>query len=233
MRQQLLCHVIILSGYSHQFVNLPLMDFFSSRDARYENIHTSDHLQRTQIEKVYNKDLAAFCELVRRSFVFLITDETPTAHNVPLLNVVARLVDVVSSIPNVSTALVSSKEIRGRCDAAEVVRQLETAADLMGLDANTRHRILGVATDSAAYDLKAVDDIQTSWEAFLMKVRCPSHLIHLVVEFIANLTDEDLNIILDGTFRSRTGFKSLLDSITSIIEMRDLRKLYGIVPPIP
>jgi hypothetical protein len=209
------------------------MIFFSSRDPRYQNLHTPDHLQRTQIDMAYQKDVSAYRTRATKAFHYLIADETPTAHNVPLFNVVDRMIDVLSISPTISTALVSSKEVRGRCDATEVVRQINDATSVMGLDEDARHRILGIATDSAAYGMAAVNELQTSWGAFLMKVRCPSHLIHLVVEFVVNLTDEDLNVVIDGIQCPGTNLKSVLDFITSVIEMRDLRELYGLIPVIP
>ncbi len=53
-------------------------------------------------------------------------------------------------------------------------------------------RVLGFATDSAKYGLNAVDNLQTEWGALLLKIRCPSHLLHDMVEFICNLTFDDL-----------------------------------------
>lgn len=44
-----------------------------------------------------------------------------------------------------------------------------------------------MATDSAKYGLSAVNRIEQEWQSRLLKVRCPSHLLHDMVEFVANL----------------------------------------------
>jgi hypothetical protein len=49
-----------------------------------------------------------------------------------------------------------------------------------------------MATDSAKYGLNAVDDLQREWGNLLLKVRCPSHLLHDMVEFVVNLKADDL-----------------------------------------
>lgn len=41
----------------------------------------------------------------------------------------------------------------------------------------------------------AAETLSADWQARLVKVRCPSHLGHDVVEFVANLTAADINIV--------------------------------------
>ncbi len=53
-----------------------------------------------------------------------------------------------------------------------------------------------MATDSAKYCLSAVNLLETQWRSRLAKVRCPSHLLHDMVEFVVNLTAADLGVLI-------------------------------------
>jgi hypothetical protein len=64
----------------------------------------------------------------------LIFDETPNSKNVPLLNILDRSIDPLSSSPAIETSLLSSKEIAGRCDAPTVVARVNEIVQALALE---------------------------------------------------------------------------------------------------
>jgi hypothetical protein len=126
----MLCHSILRSGYSLEIIEKPLFtDFLIPRHPLYANLQTVDHLRRTEINTAYERDLHGLKVLSKGKFYFLIFDETPNSKNVPLLNILSVLIDVLAPIPKVVTALLSSEEI-ARCNAATVVTAVNAAVDL-------------------------------------------------------------------------------------------------------
>jgi hypothetical protein len=124
----MLCHSLLYSGESFMLFTQPLfIDFLASRHAIYDNLKSVNQLQETQIDIAYNRDVASLKKVLQGRFGWLIWDETPNSKNVPLLNLLIRSVDVLSVMPVVETALLSSEEFGGRCDAAAVVQRVEAA----------------------------------------------------------------------------------------------------------
>lgn len=101
--------------------------FLSTRHPQYAVRQTTGHLASTQVTLAYADDVRALKARMKNCFYFLVTDETPTSKNVPILHVLARYVNVTSLLPVVETALLSSREVEGRCDATALVTELNNA----------------------------------------------------------------------------------------------------------
>ncbi len=134
-RQEMLCHAILRSGLSLQLIETPLFtEFLAPRHSQYATLQTADHLQRAQIAIAYDRDFAALKSRLAQRFHFLIFDETPNSKNVPLLNILDRSIDPLSNSPSIETALLSSKEIAGRCDAPAVVTRINETVQAFELE---------------------------------------------------------------------------------------------------
>lgn len=130
----MLCHSILLSGQSLQLLEDPLfVDFFGSRHPAYSTLPTADHLQRDQIDKAYDRDVAALKIRLEGKFGYLIFDETPGLKNAALLNILGRFVDVMSIMPTIETPLLASEEMLGRCDAEAVILAVRANVAQFGL----------------------------------------------------------------------------------------------------
>jgi hypothetical protein len=133
-RQEMFCHSILRSGLSLELIDKSFVkDFLKLRHPVYTSLQTVDHLRTTQIDIAYSRDVKGLVRRADGKFYFIIFDETPTFKNVPLLNILVVLVDVLSLAPKVELALLSSEEIP-RCNAATVAASVNAAADLFQLE---------------------------------------------------------------------------------------------------
>ncbi len=122
-----------MSGKSLELIKSPFfVDFLVPRYPQLAATETVDHMQRTEIEIAYVRDVAALKQRAVDKFYYIIFDETPNSKNVPVLNILCKLVDVTSSHPSNQLAVLSSEEVI-RCNAEAVRASVNVAVGTFDL----------------------------------------------------------------------------------------------------